>query len=82
MTLFLNFFLLGKKSLSRCVVIRRSNDAKNFLMTFFVVAETSSTKNRQKMGQQQSNILRGPFKRFLKLAGYFSKPGTDPSDHL
>ena len=71
------FFLLGKKSLSRCVVIRRSNDAKNFLMTFFVVAETSSTKNRQKMGQQQqqSNILRGPFKRFLKLATF---PNLEP----
>ena len=69
------FFLLGKKSLSRCVVIRRSNDAKNFLMTFFVVAETSSTKNRQKMGQQQSNIFRGPFKRFLKLATF---PNLEP----
>ena len=69
------FFFARKKSLSRCVVIRRSNDAKNFLMTFFVVAETSSTKNRQKMGQQQSNIFRGPFKRFLKLATF---PNLEP----
>ena len=76
-------FFARKKSLSRCVVIRRSNDAKNFLMTFFCrrrnVVDKKSTKNGTATATEQ--YFARTFQK-ISEAGYFSKPGTDPSDHL
>ena len=81
MTLFLNFFLLGKKSLSRCVVIRRSNDAKNFLMTFFCRRRNVVDKKSTKNGTATEQYFPRTFQK-ISEAGYFSKLGTDPFDHL